>query len=564
MNNSVNHDTKIAIRNKNETLLAYFEAISDNSYFFGRGEFDGVLEEDAKVVANFLGINIVQSIFFCVILDLSLKSGTAEFVHISDRVEMSPLRLSTYMNEIDSLEQKGLVRKHLSSHREKLGFGNSEWSVGNDIFYAIRTGDSSKLKIKPDKEDSIGILEKIITSLDNFEIFYLDKLDMSNEVKLWLNQYSKSKFSISCKKHSLKIDDILLMAVALDLTLGGVEQIDLYNASGKIFSNYSDPLYFRQDIVNGKNKLEKLGFVKLEDGHFKSEKYLVVTEKGINEFLEPEISHMGFPKKENTQLIYPKDIIQKPLFFNEKEIVSLDFLTNILKEDNYKKLKRRLEKEKMPTGIITIFMGPSGVGKSSFVKEIAIRTSRPLFEVDVSKVKDQFHGNSEKNLRKLFKDYNNAIKISDITPIMWMDEMDSVVSRRVDVTQSIDKTSNSLINILLQEMDETKGIIIGTSNLVKNIDSAIDRRCLFKIKFNQPSAEVQKLIWDSKVGGLSEKDKDYLVSKYNFSGGSIENCARKVVFKNIISNEKPTLKMVEEFCQQEKFEGNQSSKIGFN
>ena len=86
---------------------------------------------------------------------------------------------------------------------------------------------------------------------------------------------------------------------------------------------------------------------------------------------------------------------------------------------------------------------------------------------------------------------------------------------------------NALQNIILQEMESLEGIMIATTNLTGNIDPAFERRFLYKIEFGRPSADVRARIWQSMMPSLNADKAMELASGYNFSGGQIENIARK-------------------------------------
>ncbi|MCH5292963.1 MAG: AAA family ATPase, partial [Treponema sp.] len=57
----------------------------------------------------------------------------------------------------------------------------------------------------------------------------------------------------------------------------------------------------------------------------------------------------------------------------------------------------------------------------------------------------------------------------------------------------------------MEELENLRGIFIATTNLVENMDSAFERRFLFKIKFENPSTEAKAAIWTSKLPWLGEE-----------------------------------------------------------
>lgn len=69
--------------------------------------------------------------------------------------------------------------------------------------------------------------------------------------------------------------------------------------------------------------------------------------------------------------------------------------------------------------------------------------------------------------------------------------------------------------------------MIATTNLTGNMDPAFERRFLYKIEFGCPSAGVRARIWQSLIPSLDAGTAEELASLYDFSGGQIENIARK-------------------------------------
>jgi SpoVK/Ycf46/Vps4 family AAA+-type ATPase len=110
---------------------------------------------------------------------------------------------------------------------------------------------------------------------------------------------------------------------------------------------------------------------------------------------------------------------------------------------------------------------------------------------------------------------------------------------------------NAMQNIILQEIEDLDGILIATTNLTSNLDSAFERRFLFKIEFHKPTTEVKSKIWCSMLKDLSPDDARQLASHFDFSGGQIENIARKRTVDYILTGKFATLEEIESYCQAE-------------
>jgi SpoVK/Ycf46/Vps4 family AAA+-type ATPase len=113
-------------------------------------------------------------------------------------------------------------------------------------------------------------------------------------------------------------------------------------------------------------------------------------------------------------------------------------------------------------------------------------------------------------------------------------------------------------------MESLEGIMIATTNLVQNIDAAFERRFLYKIKFDKPELAQRVRIWQSLMPAISETTANTLASNYDFSGGQIENIARKcdvdsILYGTDVINEDRII----QYCADECIVKGEKPKIGF-
>src|SRR5690606_22306490 len=105
--------------------------------------------------------------------------------------------------------------------------------------------------------------------------------------------------------------------------------------------------------------------------------------------------------------------------------------------------------------------------------------------------------------------------------------------------------------ILLEEIENFEGILIATTNLANNMDTAFERRFLFKIEFQKPSITAKSEIWKTKMPHLSNEDCELLASTFDFSGGQIDNIVRKNEINDIMHSNKVDIKTLVESCKEE-------------
>jgi SpoVK/Ycf46/Vps4 family AAA+-type ATPase len=189
-------------------------------------------------------------------------------------------------------------------------------------------------------------------------------------------------------------------------------------------------------------------------------------------------------KKKRDNIIEPAKINSKTLYFNEFEHKQLNLLKTLLQEDNFKETQSRLQSKGLPKGITALLHGSPGTGKTETVFQVAKDTNREIMKVDISQSKSMWFGESEKIIKRIFTDYKAYAKESERMPILLFNEADAIISKRKEnSTSNVSQTENAIQNIILEELENFEGIFFATTNLAKNLDSAFERRFLFKIEF---------------------------------------------------------------------------------
>lgn len=174
-------------------------------------------------------------------------------------------------------------------------------------------------------------------------------------------------------------------------------------------------------------------------------------------------------------------------------------------------------------GITLLFHGPSGTGKTMGAEVVAHELGLPLYQVDLSSVVSKWVGETEKNLKAIFK----AAK--GVNGILLFDEGDAIFGTRTEVKGSQDRYANLEVNYLLQELEAFDGICILSTNHETNMDAAFLRRFTYSIIFGKPSEDQRALIWKRnmphKMPVASDVDIKHL-AQFPLTGGNIKNCIR--------------------------------------
>ncbi|WP_234327065.1 AAA family ATPase [Streptomyces sp. NRRL WC-3742] len=174
-------------------------------------------------------------------------------------------------------------------------------------------------------------------------------------------------------------------------------------------------------------------------------------------------------------------------------------------------------------GVIALFAGESGTGKTMSAEVVAAELAMELYVVDLSTVVDKYVGETEKNLERVFTE------AAQVNAVLLFDEADALFGKRSQVKDAHDRHANVETAYLLQRLESFDGIAVLTTNLRANLDEAFTRRIDVIAEFPLPDETQRRLLWDRCLGPhLPRKDDldlDFCARAFELSGGSIRACA---------------------------------------
>ena len=135
---------------------------------------------------------------------------------------------------------------------------------------------------------------------------------------------------------------------------------------------------------------------------------------------------------------------------------------------------------------------------------------------------NKYIGETEKNLHRVLS------RAEALDVVLLLDEGDALLGQRTEVRSANDRYANLETNYLLQRLETYQGIVVVTTNLGENIDSAFQRRMDVVVPFFPPQAEERWRILDLHLPpdhAVSSAFLERMAVACALTGGQLRNAA---------------------------------------
>jgi len=204
-------------------------------------------------------------------------------------------------------------------------------------------------------------------------------------------------------------------------------------------------------------------------------------------------------------------------------------------------------------GLVALFAGPPGAGKTMAAQVIAADLGLDLLAVDLSAVVSKWVGETAQHIQQLLS--SRAARRS----VLFFDEADALYAKRVEeVRDAQDRFANLDTSHLMTALESYPGVVLLASNLKANIDTAFLRRIRHVVDFAKPGPEARELIWRKAVTALFPRGEARRlckelprVARIEATGGLIKNAALSALFAYRRSGAKPNARLLAEMLARE-------------
>ena len=519
-------------------------------------------------IISFFNISGFEAVILGFFMNCSLNDTEIDREMVTKSFGKDISYLTDVLEAIDQLTEKKLVLK-VGEISHKHAYKFKHLRVNPRVMRATLNGDPELMKIAPcdnflafldDVNDVIvQRMEKHITTEQ-----LIKEIDMLMEI----NKFLDAVKWITSKKELIDVDLAIFLNICVE-HLRGNEEVDCEKVIGDVVDNASDRMRYKSMIKTGTHVLIKNNYIETAGGFLMLFESVKLTDEAMKSVFggcgDENIKEHRDYKPRTCNLIYHEKINKEKLFYNTKEGKSVETLTDLLLNERYNHVLEQMKDRNMRPGFTVLLFGSPGTGKTSTVKNIAKITGRNIMMVDIPKIQNKWVGESEKNIARIFSEYSIAKSKFDKDPILLFNEADALLGKRINANSSIDQLNNSIQNILLQELEDFEGIFMATTNLIKNLDTAFDRRLLYKIKFEKPEKHITLDILKSSMPELDDKVLEKLNDKYDLTGGQISNISKKILVNQILHHDENIEDQLISLCEEETSIRNSffSNPIGF-
>ena len=509
---------------------------------------------EISLLAESYGITERQAVLFCVCMEKG--PNRVDYDDLASFLDLNKIGVLSYASDIDAL-----VRRRLLKFRDVKD--EDDFDIPSVVIRYLKHNEVYQL---PQRKglDCAALFELLDQWFEDLDDDAISPHALCEELQQLFEDNPQVGFVKHLKEYYLDDDDEMMVAFFAHRLVNRDDDDIRFCDIEDLYDSRADFTNAKSKLRSGEHKLQtkKLIEHKCVDGLADVTKYKLtdaakrelLAEMKINATEEKLANMLDASKLTEKQLFFPKDIQRQ-----------VEELGSFLQPENYQKIQERMKEKGFRYGFACLFYGSPGTGKTETVYQLAKKTGRNIMVVDVPQLKSMWVGQSEKNVKALFDRYREQVKKAKLTPILLFNEADAIIGKRKNGAENaVDKMENSLQNIILQEMEQLDGIMIATTNLQQNMDKAFERRFLYKIKFDKPTEEARANIWHTMIPDLSDLDVHTLASKYDFSGGQIENIARHYAIDTILHGQsEDVLPMLIRHCDNERLDEKKTPKIGF-
>ena len=497
----------------------------------------------------------LQAVLFCVCMHKGPRR--IDFDDLANHLDISKIAILKYSDDIDALIRRRLLRYRDAKEED-------EFDVCPQVIKSLKHNEVYEAP-KNSGLDYIGLFDYLETLMDDLYNNSITAKELYGELETLFDENPDIDFVRKIRELDLRREDMMLLVKFCSLLINDDDDDIRFGQMEDVFESKSEFNRVKAELRSARHNLMEAKLIEhhCEDGIADTKRYKLTDSAKRNLLAEFNLQPV---EEKIANMLKPQELTAKEMFYSMHIENQVNELVSFFQPDQFANIRERMQQRGFRNGFACLFYGGPGTGKTETVYQMARQTGRSVMVVDVPQIKSKWVGDSEKNIKALFDNYRAQAKRMQQAPILLFNEADAIIGKRKNGAESsVDKMENSIQNIILQEMETLDGIMIATTNLEENFDSAFERRFLYKVKFEKPDATVRQKIWQQMIPELNKADAGILAAAFDFSGGQIENIARKHNINMVLYGEQNNLlETLARYSEAEKLDSKREYRqIGF-
>lgn len=255
------------------------------------------VEPNFKVISHFLGVTEMESVLFCVILNINLTSESVDLLDIARLLDLSPIVAFTLQPTLVWLVKKHLIKIYPDNtnsprNRKRSKLTTVEYYISDALFDSICSGEKfiqPGIKKAGTNIELFGFFREQFQSLLDGTITFTE---LSYSIQSLLENNPNLQFVHELEKIGLdEKSQLLFLSVCCEF-IDIVDDINLSHLITLLYKNdFQNQMRTRKSFLNNTNPLLEKGLIKIDSDAFRCAGYADLTDKAIKMLLPNR--HLG-------------------------------------------------------------------------------------------------------------------------------------------------------------------------------------------------------------------------------------------------------------------------------
>jgi len=344
--------------------------------------FDDI-EKELTIVAEYLETGNGAAFLFSNIVSLYFMGREVEFTDLCRHFDADPFEVLPHMKHVEELISRGILTRKNGRRRMQEPSINKTYYVAYDLCEAILKEQVCPSLKKEYQSSLLDVLECMNDAINQCMDDELNAAELEEELDEIMTANKKFKFIKKLKGLNLSnLDRAVFVYVSWGI-ISGCRSVDIERLLRGAVRRSSERVRYMQEVYNGQNRLINENFLEMREARFLNDAEFSITDK-TKLILEEDGIGMTKKNARRDDLILPKDIGAKELFYNTSEAAQIDKLKPMLEEEKYHELVSRLQSKNLPVGLNVLLFGAPGTGKTETALQLARFSGRQLIKFDIS------------------------------------------------------------------------------------------------------------------------------------------------------------------------------------